>query len=89
MLKSRPTVTSSKSSGEDIDSVADQMLKIPEIRDAATDFVEFRSRYRAEIERAFEDQRIPDVRAVVDRYEARLKNLYDKVTSKIAENLNE
>ncbi len=65
------------------------MLQIPEIRDVATDFVELRARYRAEIEKAFEDHRFPDIRAVVERYEARLKNLDDKVTNAIAENLGE
>ncbi len=89
MLKSGPNVTSAQPSREEIESVADRMLQIPEIRDVATDFVELRARYRAEIEKAFEDHRFPDIRAVVERYEARLKNLNDKVTNAIAENLSE
>lgn len=88
MLTMGAMITSSRPSREEIDTEADRMLRIPEIRDAATDFVELRARYRAEIEKTFEDHRLPDVRAVVEKYESRLKILDDKVTQAIAENLS-
>ena len=70
---------------------AEDLLEIPEIQDAVNEYIEVRDQYRRALQRMFIEivgEDLPDIDAINEKYELRLKRQSDKIAQLVTVHKN-
>ena len=70
---------------------AEELLEIPEIQDAVNEYIEVRDQYRRALQRMFVEivgDDLPDIDAINEKYELRLKHQSDKIAQLVTVHKN-
>ena len=70
---------------------AEDLLEIPEIQDAVNEYIEVRDQYRRALQRMFVEivgDDLPDIDAINEKYELRLKRQSDKIAQLVTVHKN-
>ena len=70
---------------------AEELLEIPEIQDAVSEYIEVRDQYRRALQLMFIEivgEDLPDIDAINEKYELRLKRQSDKIAQLVTVHKN-